>query len=65
MTKHWVSLITVARKIIWEAFKSDPDFKQTYVDNVACLLIDTLGITDYKTRNEAAKTIVDYMYKEE
>jgi len=33
--------IKKARKVIRKAFKKDPDFKRTYVDNVAMKLHDT------------------------
>jgi hypothetical protein len=57
--------VAAARRAMWREFKNDPDFKQTYIDNMACLLMDTLGIMDYKQRNDAARRIIEHMYKEE
>lgn len=32
--------IREARRVISEAFKADPSFRQVYVDNVACVIMD-------------------------
>ncbi len=58
-------MVTVAkaRKTIAEAFKANPDFRQGYVDNVAMLLHDQFGITDYKTRNKAGDAVVRLIFE--
>lgn len=61
MKSHNTISVKTARKVMWRAFQSDPYFKQTYVDNMACLLMDHLGITDYKQRNDVAKKIIDWI----
>lgn len=64
MKSHNTISVKAARRAMWRAFKNDPGFKRTYVDNMACLLMDYLGITDYKQRNDVAKKIIDWMYEE-
>lgn len=39
-TSSEVRPIQAARRTLWEAFKSDPAFAQTYVDNIACVIMD-------------------------
>jgi len=57
--------ITVAdaRRTIADAFKADPDFRRTYVDNIAMLLHDKYGITDMETRNQAGDDIVRLVFE--
>ncbi len=55
--------IADARKTIADAFKDDPDFRQGYVSNVAMLLHDQFGITDYETRNKAGDAIVRLVFE--
>ncbi len=47
-----------ARQRIAKAFEADPDFRRTYVDNIAMLLHDRYGITDVETRNQAGDDIL-------
>jgi len=35
--------IKKAREIMTRTFKDDPDFRRSYVDNVACLLMDNMS----------------------
>ena len=65
--------IKEARQTIRESFKNDPDFKRTYVDNVAVLLydlfagVDTIGVTDMSVkgcRDDYAERIIDLIFSE-
>jgi len=49
--------IADARKTIRDAFEEDPGFKQGYIDNVAILLYDELGLEKEK-RDEIADRIL-------
>ena len=55
--------IKQARKTMAKAFKNDPDFRDSYVANVAMLLHDRYGITDYETRNAAGDDIVKLVFE--
>lgn len=52
-----------ARQVIADAFKDDPNFRETYVANVAMLLHDRYGITDHETRNKAGDDIVRLVFE--
>lgn len=52
-----------AREFIAAAFEADPDFRRTYVDNIAMLLHDKYGITDMETRNQAGDDIVRLVFE--
>lgn len=54
--------IQKARKVFKDAFKKDPDFKQGYRSNIAMLLHDRHGITDYDKRNKAAEDILELVF---
>lgn len=56
--------IQQARKVMKEAFASDPDFRRTYQDNIAMLLYDRHGITGYTARNAAADDIIALVFGE-
>ncbi len=49
--------IADARKTIRDAFEADPGFKQGYIDNVAILLYDELGL-EKKKRDKIADRIL-------
>ena len=51
-----------ARKIFKEHFEGDDNFRDVYVANIAMLLYDRYGITDYKDRNQAAYDIMDVIF---
>jgi len=55
--------IKEARDSIAAAFKADPDFRRTYVDNIAMLLHDRYGIIDIDTRNQAGDDIVRLVFE--
>ncbi len=55
--------IEKARTTIADAFKADPSFRKGYVDNVAMLLHDQFGITDFETRNKAGDAIVRLLFE--
>lgn len=55
--------ILEARKIISDAFKEDPDFKFGYQSNIAMLLYDRYGVTDYDTRNAIADDILKLIFE--
>ena len=57
------AVIRLARQTIAQAFAADPDFRRGYVDNVAMLLHDHCGITDYETRNRAGDDIVRLIFE--
>jgi len=54
--------IKKARKIIRKALEKDEELKWAYVSNVAMLLHDKYGITEYKTRNQAAEDILKLLF---
>ena len=54
--------IQKARKVFRDAFDKDPDFKLTYVANIAMLLHDHHGITDFDKRNAAAEDILKLVF---
>ena len=51
------------RDAMAKAFKDDPGFRMTYVANVAMLLHDRHGITDYDKRNQAADEIIKLIFE--
>jgi hypothetical protein len=55
-------LIENARRKMCEAFKEDEDFRRGYVDNIAMLLHDRYGITNYYERNKAAEDIMELIF---
>jgi len=57
-----MSSVKKARKIMREAFDADPDFKLGYIANIAMLLHDHYGITDYDKRNAAAEDILKLIF---
>lgn len=54
--------IKAARQVLRQAFIDDPDFKQSYVSNIAMLLHDSYGVTNYETRNAAAEDILNLIF---
>ena len=52
------------RRAIANTFARDPDFRKTYVDNVAMLLHDRYGITDPDTRNRAGDEIIKLIFED-
>ena len=52
-----------ARATMAEAFKRVPHFRYGYVANIAMLLHDRYGITDYETRNAAGDDIVKLIFE--
>lgn len=54
--------IKKARKTMRDAFDADPDFKMSYIANIAMLLYDHHGITDYDKRNAAAEDILKLVF---
>jgi hypothetical protein len=66
-----MTMVGLARKIIKKSFKDDPDFRRTYVDNVACILMDSnlhnkpLRKSDKKRRDEIASRIVYWILESE
>jgi len=51
-----------ARKIMRKAFEKDGSLLVGYVSNVAMLLHDKYGITDYVKRNQAARDILRLIF---
>ena len=58
MSKRIIS----ARKIFKEEFEKSEGFRMGYQANIAMLLHDRYGITDYKTRNAAANDIMAVIF---
>ncbi len=66
--------IEKARRVIRKAFKADPDFKRTYVDNVAMRIFDAfvdpdaisglrnIDLHDKTTRDTLAEEIIDLIF---
>jgi len=54
--------IEKARKTMRKAFEKDGGFLVGYVSNIAMLLYDKYGITDYEKRNRAAKDILQLLF---
>ena len=54
--------IEKARETMRDAFEKDPDFKMGYVANIAMLLHDRHGITNYDKRNAAAEDILELIF---
>jgi hypothetical protein len=54
--------IKKARETMRKAFDEDPDFKMGYIANIAMLLHDNYGITDYDERNAAAEDILKLIF---
>lgn len=55
-------LIIDARRKMCQAFEEDEDFRQSYVANIAMLLHDRYGITNYEERNRAAEDIMNLIF---
>lgn len=51
-----------ARNTIRKAFERDKHFKYGYVANIAMLLHDRYGITDFDKRNAAAEDILRLIF---
>ena len=58
-----MNFVQLARYIMREALK-DEGLKLAYVSNIAMLLHDRYGITNYEERNQAAEDVLDLMFKE-
>jgi len=54
--------IAKARETMRERFEQDKGFKQGYMANIAMLLHDRYGITDYDTRNKAAEDLLKLIF---
>lgn len=57
--------IKKARKVIRKAFEKDGELLVGYVSNIAMLLHDKGGITDYEKRNRLAKDILLLLFWQE
>ncbi len=53
--------IKAARKVIRDAFESDPEFKYTYIANVAVILSDNFE-TRYDITDQVAEQILDRIF---
>lgn len=61
--------IQEARRVMREAFERDPEFKQTYIANIACMLIDNIpGLKRNQKaidiRDDVAEKILDRIFCE-
>jgi len=54
--------IALARQIFKDAFEDDEMFRFAYQSNIAMLLHDRYGITDWKKRNDAAIEIMAVIF---
>jgi hypothetical protein len=61
-----IGIVTIeqARKRIIDAFNTDPDFRRTYVDNVACVIMDNLPELkgDKEKRDDLADKIIKHIF---
>jgi hypothetical protein len=57
--------IEEAREVIADAFAQDPDLRRRYVDNVACIIRDRLGIRDVFERGLVAEEIIQILFERE
>jgi len=60
--KESMNKIQKARKTMRDAFDADSDFKMGYIANIAMLLHDHHGITNYEKRNAAAEDILKLIF---
>lgn len=58
-------LIRLARRIFKDHFEKNKDFRYGYQSNIAMLLYDRYGITDYGSRNQAANDIMKVIFDAE
>lgn len=56
--------IREARETIARGFKEDEQFRYGYQANIAMLLYDRYGITNYDERNHAANDILELIFGE-
>ncbi len=54
--------IAKARKVMRDAFEKDDGFKEAYIANIAMLLHDRHGITNYEKSNAAAEDILKLIF---
>lgn len=54
--------IILARDILRMKFETDEELKMGYISNIAMLLHDRYGITNLKTRNQAAEDILQLIF---
>ena len=60
-----IFFIMLARKIFKKSFEKDDNFRDSYQANIAMLLYDRYGITEYKRRNQAANDIMKVIFDAE
>ncbi len=53
--------IRIARKIMRDAFEKDPEFKHTYIANVAIIIYEHFG-TEHDARGGIAEKIIDRIF---
>jgi hypothetical protein len=58
-----IGIVTIeqARKRIIDAFNADPDFRRTYIDNVACVIMD--NVPEFKDDKEKRDDLADKIIK--
>lgn len=57
--------IAAARRIMREAFKKDPDWKRTYIDNISMrVFYDQMGVEDKELRDKLSEQILDLVFEE-
>lgn len=57
-----LSTVAKARETMRMALEEDPSFKDGYISNIAGLLQDKYGVTDYEQRNRAAEDILRLIF---
>lgn len=55
--------IQQAFAVIQSAFRSDPEFRQGYIDNVANFLFHHCDMRDFAERNKAADHLVQLLFE--
>lgn len=70
------ALIKACRRILWLELQVDPGWRQTYIDNIACVIMDfdkqrtrdsqsSIPPMTHTERNVLAARIFEHMFKEE
>ena len=55
--------VNEVRAFMIEKFDEDSGFEEAYIANIAMLLHDRYGITDYNIRNKAGKDVLDLIFR--
>lgn len=59
-----IASVEEARKVIQDAFKEDDGFRDTYVANVACILMDNISGITKEHRDKVAEKIIGHILED-